>query len=117
MIDGDFYDDTPWPGVRAEPTEESTRAPLTRERSDGQRTGTVDQLWELRIADGECPRGSCSGQLDPEGCCPLCGWSLTEFRMRGRLSSVADKPDYLPRLPQALFIDEFAAANIDEEAA
>lgn len=82
-------------------------------RPTGQRTGTVEQLWEQRIEAGECPRGFCAGVLD-DGCCKLCGWSLTEHRMRGRLSSVADKPDYVPRLPE--LFDEYSPAQVDEAA-
>lgn len=117
MIDGDFYHDTPWPGVTTDQAEPSTRAPLTRERSTGQRTGTTAQLWEARIADGECPRGACSGTLDADDCCPLCGWSLVEHQMRTRVAVREQPADWLPRLPGALFIDEFAPADTTEEAA
>lgn len=91
------------------------RNAVTRERPTGQRTGTVDQLWEQRIAAGDCPRGSCSGSLD-DGCCTLCGWSLIEHRMRTRVAVREQAPDYLPTLPGALFIDEYAPADVDEAA-
>lgn len=117
MIDGDFYDDTPWPGVSAVEGEPSTRESYTRPGATGQRAGTVDQLWEMRITAGECPRGMCSGALDDDGYCSLCGFSLLSHRMRTRVAIREQAGDWLPTLPGALFVDEYAQANIDEEAA
>lgn len=91
------------------------RNALSRQRQTGQRTGTVDQLWELRISAGECPRGSCSGVLD-DGCCMLCGWSLTEHRMRTRVAVREQAADHLVTYPGALRLDEYAPADVDEAA-
>ncbi len=100
----------PFFGEESEPVG-AALAPLTR--GTYQRAGTTEALWEMRIADGECPRGSCSGRLD-DGACTLCGWSLTEFWMRERLKSIEDKPDYITRIPGALSLDEYAEANVDD---
>lgn len=82
--------------------------------------GTVDELRMRRVSEGLCARASCSGELDAEKACPKCGWSLVEEQARDRLrakSRPEDREDYVPRLPGALFIDEYAEANIDEDAA
>lgn len=100
-----------------EPEGEPIAALPTRQGRTGQRSGTVEQLWSQRIEAGECPRGACSGSLDTEGYCSLCGFSLLSHRMRTRIVVREQAGDYLPRLPGALFIDEYAEANIDREAA
>lgn len=117
MIDGDFYDDTPWPGVSATEGEPSTRESHARPGATGQRAGTVDQLWEMRIAAGECPRGMCSGALDGDGYCSLCGFSLLSHRMRTRVAVREQPADHLPTYPGALRLDEYAPADMTEEAA
>ena len=50
------------------------------------RRGSVDQIREWRIQEGECPRGYCGGKLE-DNCCTLCGWSLLEQEMRDRLDA------------------------------
>lgn len=103
-----FFGETPEPVGAA-------LAPLIR--GTHVRRGTVDELWEMRIADGECPRGSCVGKLDESDCCSLCGWSLVEHRMRERIRAKEDKPDWLPTFPGALQLDEYAPASTEDEAA
>ena len=71
------------------------------------RRGTVDQIRQWRIEEGECPRGHCSGKLE-DNCCTLCGWSLLEEQMRDRLKEQQDAPELADQLP----LDEFAPADV-----
>jgi hypothetical protein len=86
-------------------------------RGHHERRGTVDQLWEMRIADGECPRGSCSGALDESDCCSVCGWSLIAHRMRTRVAVREQPADHLTTYPGALRLDEYSPAQVEDEAA
>lgn len=76
-------------------------------RVRSERSGTVDQIRQWRIDDGECPR-VCPGQLE-DGCCPVCGWSLLEERMRERLE--AREVAVLPE--QQIPLEEFGPAEVD----
>lgn len=112
----DVFADDPRPfyGERSEPVGTSA---TTWRRDDGHhRAGTWEQHRQWRIAEGICPRPACGTELE-EGACSRCGWSLLEEQMNQRVRAKEPAPDYLPRLPGALFIDEYAQANIDEEAA
>ena len=98
----------------AEEKENELRQAMTR--GTHVRRGTSASLWEQRIQAGECPRGSCSGSLDTEGYCSLCGFSLTEHRANVRVAAREQPADWLPVLPQALFLDEYAPADTEEAA-
>lgn len=117
MIDGDFYNDEPRPffGEHSEPV----GVLATHRRDTGERRGTYEDHYQWRIQDGVCP--SCRTELREPGtdsaACDRCGWSVTEEKLRRKVERVEDRPDYLPRLPLALFVDEYAAANVEEDAA
>jgi hypothetical protein len=83
-------------------------APPPPREPPASRRGTVEQLRQWRIERGECPRASCTGSLDSEDACPVCGWSLVEEEMRDRLARKErpeDRDDWLETLPGALMLE------------
>jgi len=74
--------------------------------------GTIEQKWEQRILAGVCPRIACGFELDDEDCCARCGWSFVEYRMQQRLATPEQHDDYITTLPGALWVDEYAPADL-----
>lgn len=69
------------------------------------------------VRDGEqseCPRCHTTAVDDA---CDRCGWSLVEQRTSARLRQKERETDWLPRLPLALTLDEYAAADVREDEA
>jgi hypothetical protein len=104
------YDDEvrPYHGEKSE----AISAPEWRNSNDGLRRGTPAERYAWRLAEGLCPgaAGSCGGTVDEAGFCSMCGqtWQpLTAARDSAQ-------PDFIPTLPGALTIDEFAPCDLAE---
>lgn len=69
------------------------------------------------VRDGEqseCPRCHSTAVDDA---CDRCGWSRIEQALQGQIRARERETDWLPTLPLALFVDEFAPADVEDEAA
>lgn len=107
------YDD---PDVRPFFGENSEPAGVVPPREQPQPTyATYEQRRQWRMAEGLCPACSTATRDD---FCERCGWSLMKEceNERARAAQVEERDDYLPRLPGALFLDEYGPANVDEDA-
>jgi hypothetical protein len=93
-------------------------APEWRNTNDRLRRGTPGERYEWRLAEGICPgsAGNCGGTVDEALYCSRCGQTWEPV---SAAKDAAPEPDldWLPTLPLALRIDEFAPANVDDEAA
>lgn len=83
--------------------------------------GPVDDGLDARIAvsiaEGICPW--CKRDLDLDLFCSTCGLNAAAPRRRD-WTPERDADDYMPRLPGAVqmqFVDEYAPASVDDEAA
>ena len=85
--------------------------PLHRETYEGRVFGWAGAR-QRHIDANECPLPGCHRELDSEGACPGCGWSLLEEQLKARVAA-SEKP-LLPEPPVA--VDEYAQAQIDEAA-
>lgn len=89
-------------------------APVWRNTNDGERRGTPAERYRWRVLEGMCPgsAGNCGGTLDDDLFCDRCGqiWPAPD-------EAETPQRDFIPRLPGALFVDEFAPAQVDEDVA
>jgi hypothetical protein len=102
--------------------EEVLSAPEWRNTNDHLRRGTPAERYEWRLAEGLCCHRSgtvyCTGSIEPEtGYCSLCGQVSKPLVSAANDAAQSPNADWLPTLPLALRIDEFAPANVDDEAA
>jgi hypothetical protein len=106
----DDPDVRPFFGERSEPV-----GPVPPREQPQARRGTIEERRLWKIAEGLCPRPGCNTELEDDACA-RCGWSLLEEQLTARVRSVEDRDDYLPTLPQALWLDEYGPANLDDAA-
>lgn len=85
---------------------------------DREQRATFHERREAKLRDGLCPMPGCGGFIDEDWYCSQCGC----VSMPGSLATMVEDPplpaDLRRQMPQQqMFLDEYAAAMVDEDAA